>query len=327
MILADKIIILRKRNGWSQEELAEQMNVSRQAVSKWESAQTIPDLEKILTLSRIFGVTTDYLLKDEVECEEYTDDEEISIKTVTLSLANEFLQWKASSALKIAIGTFLCIISPITLIMLSAVTLMPNSVISENAAGAIGLITLFITAASAVSLFVWCGFKNSVYEFIDKEPFETEYGVTGMVKEKQKKYKPTYIKQNIFGICLLVLSPIPIFAAAFTENDILTIIMVCFTLLIVAAGVMFLVIANIRYSSMQKLLKEGDYSPANKEKNRIEGIFSSAYWLTATAIYLAWSFATNLWNDTWIVWPIAGVLYAAVFSIFEFVIFRKYNDK
>jgi len=47
MILADKIIRLRKKNGWSQEELAEKMDVSRQAVSKWESAQTVPDLEKI----------------------------------------------------------------------------------------------------------------------------------------------------------------------------------------------------------------------------------------------------------------------------------------
>ena len=64
MILADKIIRLRKKNGWSQEELAEKMQVSRQAVSKWEGAQTIPDLEKILMLSRLFGVTTDYLLKD-----------------------------------------------------------------------------------------------------------------------------------------------------------------------------------------------------------------------------------------------------------------------
>ena len=48
MILADKIINLRKKNGWSQEELANKMDVSRQAVSKWESAQTVPDLQKIL---------------------------------------------------------------------------------------------------------------------------------------------------------------------------------------------------------------------------------------------------------------------------------------
>ena len=67
MILADKIIRERKRLGLSQEELAEKMNVSRQAVSKWEGNQSIPEIEKILQLSSLFGVTTDYLLKDEIE--------------------------------------------------------------------------------------------------------------------------------------------------------------------------------------------------------------------------------------------------------------------
>lgn len=67
MIFADKLIRLRKKNGWSQEELAEKLNVSRQAVSKWEGAQTVPELEKLLQMSALFGVTTDYLLKDELE--------------------------------------------------------------------------------------------------------------------------------------------------------------------------------------------------------------------------------------------------------------------
>lgn len=70
MILADKIIKLRKKNGWSQEELADKMNISRQAISKWESSQTLPDLERILQLSSLFKVTTDYLLKDEIENED-----------------------------------------------------------------------------------------------------------------------------------------------------------------------------------------------------------------------------------------------------------------
>ena len=74
MILADKIIRLRKKNGWTQEELAEKLNVSRQAVSKWEGAQTIPDLEKILQLGDLFGVTTDYLLKDNIENEEFANN-------------------------------------------------------------------------------------------------------------------------------------------------------------------------------------------------------------------------------------------------------------
>lgn len=73
MILADKIINLRKKNGWSQEELAEKLNVSRQAVSKWEGAQSTPDLEKILMMSKIFGVTTDFLVKDEIEMEDISE--------------------------------------------------------------------------------------------------------------------------------------------------------------------------------------------------------------------------------------------------------------
>lgn len=64
MILADKIIELRKKNGWSQEDLAEKMEVSRQSISKWEGAQSIPDMNKILKLSEVFSVSTDYLLKD-----------------------------------------------------------------------------------------------------------------------------------------------------------------------------------------------------------------------------------------------------------------------
>ena len=67
MILADKIMNLRKKAGWSQEELAEQLNVTRQSVSKWEGARAVPDMEKVVQMSRIFGVSTDYLLKDEIE--------------------------------------------------------------------------------------------------------------------------------------------------------------------------------------------------------------------------------------------------------------------
>lgn len=70
MTLADKIIKLRKQHGWSQEELADKMDVSRQAVSKWECAQTIPDIEKVLQLSQLFNVSTDYLLKDTMPYEE-----------------------------------------------------------------------------------------------------------------------------------------------------------------------------------------------------------------------------------------------------------------
>ena len=70
MILADKITALRKKAGWSQEELAEQLGVTRQSVSKWEGAQSVPDMDKVVQMSRLFGVTTDFLLKDELSEED-----------------------------------------------------------------------------------------------------------------------------------------------------------------------------------------------------------------------------------------------------------------
>jgi transcriptional regulator with XRE-family HTH domain len=67
MRLSEKIVNLRKKNGLSQEDLAEKLNVSRQAVSRWEGGAASPDAANILQLSKLFGVTTDYLLNDEYE--------------------------------------------------------------------------------------------------------------------------------------------------------------------------------------------------------------------------------------------------------------------
>ena len=75
MTFSDKLIALRRKAGWSQEELAERLNVSRQSVSKWEGAQSMPDIDKIVQLSSLFSVTTDYLLKDEQAEPEYTKDD------------------------------------------------------------------------------------------------------------------------------------------------------------------------------------------------------------------------------------------------------------
>ena len=91
MIFADKLIALRKKAGYSQEELAQQLNVTRQSVSKWEGAQSVPDIEKILQISKLFGVTTDYLLKDEMGEPEYAESEPTALRCVTLEQANAAL--------------------------------------------------------------------------------------------------------------------------------------------------------------------------------------------------------------------------------------------
>ncbi len=67
MTFGEKLLELRKQNNFSQEELAEKLGVSRQAVSRWESGETMPDSPNLLQISNIFSVSADYLLRDEIE--------------------------------------------------------------------------------------------------------------------------------------------------------------------------------------------------------------------------------------------------------------------
>ena len=120
MILAEKILSLRKSNQWSQEELAEKLNVSRQSISKWESAAAIPDINRILEMAQLFGVTTDYLLKDDAETLEYSGDTDSgNLISVSLQETNEFLSRRGRQAKQIALGVALCILSPVLLILLT----------------------------------------------------------------------------------------------------------------------------------------------------------------------------------------------------------------
>ncbi len=79
MKLQDKIIKHRKSNGWSQEDFAEKLNVSRQSISRWENGTALPDAQNILQISKLFGVSADYLLNDDYE----SDNDIPAVKTAT----------------------------------------------------------------------------------------------------------------------------------------------------------------------------------------------------------------------------------------------------
>ena len=324
MILADKIINLRKKNGWSQEELAEKLGVTRQSISKYEGAQSIPDLDKILKLSEIFGVTTDYLIKDELEEEEYApsqmheneSESDRSVHKVTMEMANEYLQIIDWSAGKTAFATMLCILSPIVLLMLGAMSEMPNYHISENAAAGIGICVLIVLIAIAVTIFILCGMKTKKYEFMEKEDIETAYGVSGMVKEKRDAYHSMYVTQLVIGIACCICSVIPLFGTlAVSESDFYMVSAVCMLLALVAIGTYFIVRSATKMNAMNQLLEEEDYTRQKKHENKKMSGPVMVYWLIATAIYLAWSFTTNDWDRTWIIWPVVGVLFPAFYAI------------
>ena len=297
MIFADKVVQLRKKSGWSQEELAEKLNVTRQSVSKWEGAQSIPDLEKILQLAQIFGVSTDYLLKDELAEAEYTkSDDSSSVRRVSMEEANAFLQVKQATAGRIAFATFLCILSPICLFLLAAASETGMLPIRENLAGGAGMIVMLLLVAVAVAMFISCGGMTSPYAYLEAEVFETEYGVSGMVRERQRQYRSTYTRYNVLLSVMLLL---------------------------IDLGVIFFIVGGVNWASMEKLLQEGDYTRTKKKTSSITGVVSTVYWCVAAAVYLACSLPGHSWRESWVIWPVAGVLFAAVMTVCSALAGRK----
>ena len=206
MTLSEKILMLRKQKGWSQEELAEQLGVSRQSVSKWESGTSLPDLNRILDLSRLFSVSTDFLLKEEETMEEETEppDPEQELfsgektgneteeqvlegewvapeemedengkyyRRVSFSEALDYLEQMGEYGRQLGRGVMLCIFAPAALVgsVAAGSVAMGNSVRAENIAGGIGTVLLLLLIAWAVVIFIGSASKIEKYQYLSKK--------------------------------------------------------------------------------------------------------------------------------------------------------------
>ena len=316
MIFADKLITLRKKAGWSQEELAEKLGVTRQSVSKWEGAQSIPDIDKILQLARLFGVTTDYLLKEEQGEPEYTaEDDTPALHRVTLTQAGDYLKKARANAPRMALATALCVLSPVSLLALCALSEYNLLGISENFAAGLGLCILLALVAVAVVLFMQCGAAVKPYEFLEKEPIDTEYGVTGLVQERRDAFAARYNSANTLGTVLCILAAVPLFAAMMlTDTEVLSASAVCLLLVLVACGVYAFVRVGTIQDAMDQLLETGDFTRDAKARKGVIRAVSAAYWLVVVAIFLFYTFGpygNGQPQYSWFIWAIAGVVYAA----------------
>lgn len=124
----------------------------------------------MLRLSELFGVSTDYLLKDEIEEAEHIDssDDTPSLRRVSMEEANAFLSVKLRTAKTIAYAAFLCIVSPIALLILGAISESTVGVLNENIAGGIGMIVLIILVAIAAVMFISSGSKTAPFCLLGK---------------------------------------------------------------------------------------------------------------------------------------------------------------
>ena len=278
MILSEKITELRKKAGLSQEEFGAEIGVSRQAVSKWEMSQTTPDLNKIMKISKFFGVPIDFLLKDEYDLRflenhnmEYkdidwdenkqTDNEEINnsksttfekgsseTKMIELPEILSYLEIKKKSARNYVIAIFLFFISPFAGIIISTFN-EPYAMLGV-------IIQLLILVVMAIILVIAL-YELSKYKKLFSEENELAYGVRSVVEEKKRGFEHTFFIGIIMGVICLIAFVIPVMAvSAFTDdNNVAIIIASCMMLLFFATGVSIITYVVTVNQGFNKILK------------------------------------------------------------------------
>ena len=285
MVLADKIMRLRKRQGWSQEELASRLNVSRQSVSKWESAMSVPELDKILMLSQLFGVTTDYLLKDELETDSFLNMEDVapveedsnpqpaaeeapwnamagdaaeravSRGSLTVWEANQFMENRRQCAPMIAWGVAACVFSPVPLMVLNGLFEVGYGY-SEGMSTGLGVAGLLLIVAAAVALFIYAGLRMEKYDYIEKKRFIPQPGVREAAMARKLEYKGEFVQGIVAGVALCILSPIPIIIMdTMGGGEGYTTLGAGILLVLVAMGTFYFTRCGIVMESFDRLLK------------------------------------------------------------------------
>ena len=329
MTFSEKISALRKQKGWSQEELAEKLMVTRQAVSKWESAQSMPDLDKLVQLSEALGVSTDYLLKDEQALSApvpATAEQTVKPRHVTQEEAKRFLQLQMAAIPKTTFGVALCVWFSIVLIGLPACSTIFKLGFSEAVCTGIGLCVLLVMVAAGVALLLTASGKLREFEYLEREPIETDNGTREQALSMQREVLPICAKRNTIGVVLCILSVLPLFALMCVPGvpDGYYSLAVCALLLLVGIACLLLVRTGSMRGAVDKLLEQGDYTRENKAKSRLVGAVSAAYWLVVTAAFLFYTFGPNGNSQpqySWFIWAIAGVPYGALMAALS--VYRK----
>ncbi|MFV0467245.1 MAG: helix-turn-helix domain-containing protein [Lachnospiraceae bacterium] len=327
MILSEKISSLRKRNGWSQEDLAEMINVSRQSVSKWESGTSIPDLEKILVLSKIFEVSTDYLLKDDVDSftpqeDKYEGREELC--KVSLEEANQYMDLTKMTAKRFALGAMLYVLSPICLVLLAGMQEYGKISLTEDQAAGFGIVVLITIVAIATGIMISTGMRMSKFEYLEKDVFSLAYGAQGVVEKRKDSFEPSYRTCIVVGVMGCIVGVIPIMIAmGFEAEDIIFIYCTALILILISISVYLFVWSGTINSTFEVLLQEGSYTQEKKRVNKKTSFFPGIYWCAIVALYLGVSLYSNKWGITWIIWPVASLLFVSLMGLIEFIMRDK----
>lgn len=188
MIFGEKLFKLRKEKGFSQEDLAEKLNTTRQAISKWENGQGYPETEKLLMIGNIFGVSMDYLLKDTIEISNKSEDGYY----VSKEMAEGYLLTMRKIAQYVGLGMFMLVLSS-----------LPYFLFEGNPE--IYIIPTILLATLGIGMFVSAGFlEEEQYKILKREPLQFDRKYLGNLSLRYEGLKKKYRFIIVIGACFLV---------------------------------------------------------------------------------------------------------------------------
>lgn len=286
MSLSENLQNLRKIKNMSQEELAEKLNVSRQAVSKWESGNGYPETEKIITICDIFDCSMDELVKGKIS-------EDIKSEKNNYDL----IMTKTSKGIAIGVALILIGVS----IMLTILGLAPNEQ-AEDQYSLIGVIAILIGVVFAVPLFIINGTK--VDDFKKKNPVIANVYSEDELDEGKSKYTK-FIALGISIILIGVVVIMALFGFKVFENDTMPVAVLMYFVTIGASLIVYSGKMQDKFD-IEKYNKENseEYKQNDEKVSKICGVIM----ILATIIFLVWGFALKMWYINWIVFPVGGML-------------------
>jgi DNA-binding XRE family transcriptional regulator len=302
----------------SQEELADKLFISRQAVSKWESGQCVPDIDNIVRLSEIFGVSCDYLLKSEESTGCVTPEaESYHVRTVNRHEAEAYMALSKKGAYLVGLGVLLCIIAAIPLLLISAAIDGGLLQMNESVGFAISMTALLALAAVAVAMFIYTGIRFSAFSYLE-EDFELDSEYRGCLRGQSEKINKRFSIGIIVGVSAIIVSVIPFIILGIMQiSDFVTVVALCAMMIAVGLAVALIIIVGLPKGAHDRLLGIGEYSREKKRTSKALEAVSSSYWSIVLIAYLGYSFLSSNWGISWIIWPIAGVIYGVIEAVFS----------
>lgn len=229
--------------------------------------------------------------------------------------AEEYMAVSAKTSKWIAFGVLLCIWSPIFLFVCGGI----DDAVKKLSDGAIiifGLVPLLVLIGIAVAVFIYNGMKMEKFEYLKKERIQIDGALERELSQIAEEEKPKATVKLIIGVVMCIFSVIPLLVGGgVSDNDMVHVLTLCFMLMVIGIAVAIIIAGQNRMECIKVLCQEGDFSVNHKKSNKITDIIAGIYWPIVAVIYLGWSFYTMNWGFTWIVWPIAGVLFGAIAAI------------